>query len=87
MLKFRVGGVAPRARTLSYLYATMPLRIIMLLVCLVKQPGRLKGVQAIGWYLEEANMAQVSINIADHEQTPIHTVYEAVCNEAKVALF
>lgn len=47
------------------------------------QPGRLKGVQAIGWYLEEANMAQVSINIADHEETPIHTVYEEVCKEAK----
>jgi len=29
-------------------------------------------------------MAQVSINISDHEETPIHTVYEEVCKEAKV---
>ena len=55
--------------------------VVMFVLC---QPGRLKGVQAIGWYLEEANMAQVSINISDHEETPIHTVYEEVCNEAKV---
>ena len=48
------------------------------------QPGRLKGVQAIGWYLEEANMSQVSINISDHEETPVHAVYEEVCKEAKV---
>jgi len=47
------------------------------------QPGRLKCVQAIGWYLEEANMAQVSVNISDHEVTPIHTVYEEVCKEAQ----
>jgi len=53
--------------------------------CGVIQPGRLKGVQAIGWYLEEANTAQVSINISDHEETPLHTVYEEVFKEAKVA--
>jgi len=45
----------------------------------------LKSVQAIGWYLEEANMAQVSINISDHDETAIHTVYEEVCKEAKVS--
>ena len=56
-------------------------------VCDLCQPGRLKGVQAIGWYLEEANMAQVSINISDHEETPLHTVYEEVCKEAKVGRF
>ena len=49
------------------------------------QPGRLKGVQAMGWYMEEANMAQVSINISDHEETPLHTVYEEVLKEAKVS--
>jgi glutamate formiminotransferase/formiminotetrahydrofolate cyclodeaminase len=47
------------------------------------QPGRLKCVQAIGWYLEEANMAQVSVNISDHEVTPIHVVYEEICKEAR----
>jgi len=47
------------------------------------QPGRLKAVQAIGWYLEEANMAQVSVNITDHEVTSIWQVYEEVCKDAK----
>lgn len=51
------------------------------------QPGRLKEVQAIGWYLEEANMAQVSVNITDYDQTAIHTVYEEVCKDAEVNNF
>lgn len=50
------------------------------------QPGRLKAVQAIGWYLEEANMAQVSVNITDHEVTPIWQAYEEVCKDAKVCI-
>ncbi|KAK3109046.1 hypothetical protein FSP39_021791 [Pinctada imbricata] len=48
-----------------------------------EQPGRLKNVQAIGWYLEEANMAQVSVNITDPTVTPIHKVYEEVCKDAE----
>lgn len=48
------------------------------------KPGRLKHVQAIGWYLEEANMAQVSVNITDHDETPIHKVYEEVLKDAEV---
>ncbi|KAI0227493.1 Formimidoyltransferase-cyclodeaminase [Lamellibrachia satsuma] len=47
------------------------------------QPGRLKEVQALGWYLEEANLAQVSVNIMDFEVTPIHIVYEEVCKDAE----
>jgi len=47
------------------------------------EPGRLTKVQAIGWYLEEANMAQVSVNITDHEVTPIHTVFEEVKKDAE----
>ena len=49
------------------------------------QPGRLKAVQALGWYLEEANLAQVSVNISDFEITPIHVVYEEVCKDAEVS--
>lgn len=41
-------------------------------------------MQAIGWYLEEANMAQVSVNITDFETTPIHVVFEEACKDAKV---
>jgi glutamate formiminotransferase/formiminotetrahydrofolate cyclodeaminase len=38
----------------------------------------------MGWYLEEANIAQVSTNILDFELTPVHTVYEEICSAAKV---
>uniref|UniRef100_A0A8C6JEG2 Formimidoyltransferase-cyclodeaminase n=1 Tax=Melopsittacus undulatus TaxID=13146 RepID=A0A8C6JEG2_MELUD len=48
-----------------------------------EQPGRLKKVQAIGWYLEEENIAQVSTNLLDFETTPLHAVYEEVCRDAK----
>ncbi|XP_061760602.1 formimidoyltransferase-cyclodeaminase [Nerophis ophidion] len=47
------------------------------------QPGLLKKVQAIGWYLEEANIAQVSTNILDYQQTSLHCTYEAVCKKAQ----
>nr|XP_020447685.1 formimidoyltransferase-cyclodeaminase [Monopterus albus]XP_020447686.1 formimidoyltransferase-cyclodeaminase [Monopterus albus]XP_020447687.1 formimidoyltransferase-cyclodeaminase [Monopterus albus]XP_020447688.1 formimidoyltransferase-cyclodeaminase [Monopterus albus]XP_020447689.1 formimidoyltransferase-cyclodeaminase [Monopterus albus]XP_020447690.1 formimidoyltransferase-cyclodeaminase [Monopterus albus] len=48
------------------------------------QPGLLKKVQAMGWYLDEANLAQVSTNILDFELTPLHTVYEEICRDAEV---
>ncbi|XP_060888912.1 formimidoyltransferase-cyclodeaminase [Labrus mixtus] len=47
------------------------------------QPGRLQQVQAIGWYLDESNIAQVSTNILDHELTPLHRVYQEVCRDAQ----
>ncbi|XP_078407805.1 formimidoyltransferase-cyclodeaminase [Cetorhinus maximus] len=47
------------------------------------QPGRLNKVQAIGWFLEEANIAQVSINLLDFEVTALHTVFEEVHKDAK----
>ncbi|XP_019716282.1 formimidoyltransferase-cyclodeaminase isoform X2 [Hippocampus comes] len=47
------------------------------------QPGLLKKVQAIGWYLDEANLAQVSTNILDFELTPLHRVYEEICKDAE----
>uniref|UniRef100_UPI00398EC023 formimidoyltransferase-cyclodeaminase n=1 Tax=Pristiophorus japonicus TaxID=55135 RepID=UPI00398EC023 len=47
------------------------------------QPGRLNKVQAIGWYLEEANIAQVSINLLDFEVTALHTVFEEVRKDAE----
>ncbi|XP_061310640.1 formimidoyltransferase-cyclodeaminase-like [Pezoporus flaviventris] len=47
------------------------------------QPGRLKKVQGIGWYLEEENIAQVSTNLLDFETTPLHAIYEEVCRDAK----
>ncbi|XP_041365055.1 formimidoyltransferase-cyclodeaminase-like [Gigantopelta aegis] len=46
------------------------------------EPGRLTSVQGIGWYMEEANMAQVSTNILDYEVTPMHVVYEECVKDA-----
>ncbi|XP_069692124.1 formimidoyltransferase-cyclodeaminase-like [Periplaneta americana] len=46
------------------------------------EPGKLRAVQGIGWWLEEANMAQVSLNLLDHDVTPIHAAYEEVCKDA-----
>ncbi|RWS17047.1 Formimidoyltransferase-cyclodeaminase-like protein, partial [Dinothrombium tinctorium] len=47
------------------------------------EPGRLKCVQAIGWWLNEANIAQVTINLTDYEVTAIHDAFEEVCKDAK----
>lgn len=49
------------------------------------QPGRLSKVQGIGWYLDEKNLAQVSMNLLDFEVTGLHTVYEETCREAQVS--
>nr|CAB3247319.1 formimidoyltransferase-cyclodeaminase-like [Phallusia mammillata] len=47
------------------------------------QRGRLKNVQAIGWYLDEHNLAQVSANLTDLGVTKIYQLYEEVCKDAK----
>ena len=44
--------------------------------------GPLKGCKAIGWYIEEYGIAQVSMNITDIEATPLHVAYETVCRAA-----
>ena len=47
----------------------------------VRIPGMLKHVKAIGWYVEEYGIAQVSINLTNIEETPLHTAFDA-CNES-----
>ncbi|MDO8366986.1 MAG: glutamate formimidoyltransferase [Saprospiraceae bacterium] len=42
----------------------------------VRQPGALKGVKAIGWYIEEYGIAQISMNITDISATPLHLAFE-----------
>jgi glutamate formiminotransferase/formiminotetrahydrofolate cyclodeaminase len=42
----------------------------------VRIPGKLKHVKAIGWYIEEYEMAQISINLTQYKETPLHTVFE-----------
>ena len=45
-------------------------------------PGTLKGCKAIGWYIEEYGIAQVSMNITDIDVTPLYIAYEEVSRVA-----
>lgn len=45
-------------------------------------PGTLKGCKAIGWFIEEYSIAQVSMNITDMNVTPLHVAFEEVCRAA-----
>jgi glutamate formiminotransferase/formiminotetrahydrofolate cyclodeaminase len=47
----------------------------------VRVPGMLKHVKAIGWYVEEYGIAQVSMNLTNIEETPLHAAFDT-CNEA-----
>ena len=42
-------------------------------------PGTLKATKAIGWYIQEYGIAQVSMNITDINQTPLHVAFDEVC--------
>lgn len=44
--------------------------------------GTLKGCKAIGWFIEEYGIAQVSMNITDMNVTPLHVAFEEVCRAA-----
>jgi glutamate formiminotransferase/formiminotetrahydrofolate cyclodeaminase len=46
--------------------------------------GSLKGTKAIGWYIEEYGIAQVSMNITNISETPVHVAFEEVCKKADV---
>lgn len=46
------------------------------------RPTGLPGLRAIGWYVEEYGLAQVSMNITNVVQTPLHLAFEAVKREA-----
>ena len=45
-------------------------------------PGTLKGCKAIGWYIDEYGIAQVSMNITDIDATPLHVAFDEVCRAA-----
>ena len=49
----------------------------------VRIPGTLKGVKAIGWYIEELDCVQVSTNLTDFRITPLYRLFEEVKKEAK----
>ena len=44
----------------------------------IMQPGTLKGTKAIGWYIDEYKIAQVSMNITDINTTPLHVAFDEV---------
>lgn len=47
------------------------------------EPGLLKEVKAIGWYVDEYQTAQISMNLTNYELTPPHIAFEAAQNEAR----
>ena len=48
----------------------------------VRVPGTLKCVKAIGWYIEEFGIAQISINLTNISITPVHIAFDEVCKKA-----
>ena len=48
----------------------------------VRIPGKLKSVKAIGWFIEEYNIAQISMNLTNYHVTPLHIAFEETCKSA-----
>ena len=48
----------------------------------VNQPGTLKSVKAIGWFIEEYDVAQISMNLTNINITPVHVAFDEVCTKA-----
>jgi glutamate formiminotransferase/formiminotetrahydrofolate cyclodeaminase len=48
----------------------------------VSIPGSLKAVKAIGWYIEEYGVAQISMNLTNIDVTPVHKAFDEVCTKA-----
>lgn len=49
----------------------------------VSVPGTLKSVKAIGWFIEEYGVAQISMNLTNISVTPVHVAFDEVCNKAQ----
>ncbi len=45
-------------------------------------PGSLKAVKAIGWFIEEFGIAQISINLTNIRVTPMHAAFDETCKKA-----
>src|SRR5262245_21987424 len=48
----------------------------------VSVPGTLKSVKAIGWFIEEYGIAQISMNLTNINVTPVHIAFDEVCKKA-----
>ncbi len=47
------------------------------------KPGKLKDVKGMGWYVDEYNLAQVTVNLNNYKVTPIHVLFEEVKQKAR----
>ncbi len=50
----------------------------------VMVPGTLKGTKAIGWFIDEYGIAQVSMNITNLSETPLHIAFDEVSEKARL---
>ncbi len=48
----------------------------------VWEPGLLKSVKAIGWFIEEYGVAQISVNLTNMNVTPLHVLFDTACERA-----
>ncbi len=48
-----------------------------------RQPGTLKSVKGIGWYIEEYGIAQLSLNLTNINITPVHVAFEEACRKSE----
>lgn len=48
-----------------------------------EEPGKLKDVKGMGWFVDEYNMAQVTVNLNNYKVTPIHVLFEEVKEKAR----
>lgn len=46
-------------------------------------PGRFKHVKAVGWYIEDYGVAQISINFTNYKETPVQIVFDEAVKEAE----
>lgn len=49
----------------------------------IKVPGTLRSCRAVGWYVDEYQRAQVSINLIDFEETSLHQAFDECCRQAE----
>ena len=77
--------------TLMWVYITAPIGAFVVVLGelvtdengeAVREPGTLKSVKAIGWYIEEYAVAQISMNLTNMNVTPVHIAFDEVCRKA-----
>jgi glutamate formiminotransferase/formiminotetrahydrofolate cyclodeaminase len=49
----------------------------------LRVPGKCKHVKAIGWFIEEYDIAQISMNLTNIKETPLHIAFDACCESAQ----